>query len=102
MTKTSKSLALAEIKPITKSSKGFSGGLEDLGNFKEGFCLKIISSDDDEWVVCTDNMEEKENFMEALAIVKGKATIFSTPDKKLEGTATLEMGDFSSAPIPYE
>jgi len=47
-------------------------------------------------------MEEKENFMEALAVAKGKATIFSTPEKKMEGTATLEMGDFSGAPVPYE
>jgi hypothetical protein len=43
MTKTVKSLSIHDIKPITKNSKGFSGGLEDLGNFKEGFCWKVIT-----------------------------------------------------------
>jgi hypothetical protein len=52
-----------------------------LGNFKEGFCFKIITSEDDEWVVCTDNIEEKDTFMDALSVAKGKATIFTKPEK---------------------
>lgn len=36
------SIPIAMIKPIFKSMKGYSGGIEDLGNFKEGFCFGIF------------------------------------------------------------
>jgi hypothetical protein len=29
------------MKPVIMTKKGFTGGLEDLGNFKEGFCFKV-------------------------------------------------------------
>jgi hypothetical protein len=35
----------------------FSGGLEDLGNFHEGFCWKIVASNDALWNMCADTME---------------------------------------------
>jgi len=62
MIRTAKSLLISEIKPIFKSVKGFSGGLEDLGNFKEGFCFKVITMNQ-EWVMCAESLPEKENFM---------------------------------------
>jgi len=101
MTKTVKSLSIHDIKPISKNSKGFSGGLEDLGNFKEGFCWKVLTSEEEEWVMCSDNLEAKENFMEALTTTKGAATVFAKPDKELEGEATIDAADFSGAPEPY-
>jgi len=42
--KINKMLSINDIKPITKGKKGYSGGLEDIGNFKEGFCWKVILS----------------------------------------------------------
>jgi len=44
------------IKPIVKTKKGLSGGLEDIGNFREGFCFKVISVAEESWIVCNDNI----------------------------------------------
>jgi len=92
LTKTVKSMSIHDIKPIFKNAKGYGGGLEDIGNFKEGFCWKVIKSDDASWIMCSDNMKEKEEWMEAIMVIKGAATIFAKPDKTLEGSATIDMG----------
>jgi hypothetical protein len=39
------------IKPIIKTKKGLTGGLEDIGNFKEGFCYKVITGAEESWIV---------------------------------------------------
>jgi len=36
--------------------QGYKGGLEDIGNFKEGFCFRLKSSTNVVWNVCADTM----------------------------------------------
>lgn len=55
MTKTQKSLHMNIIKPIIRTKKGLTGGLEDIGNFKEGFCWKVISGAEESWIMCADS-----------------------------------------------
>jgi len=43
---------MAGIKPILKTKKGFMGGLEDQGNYAEGFCFRINAIPETIWVVC--------------------------------------------------
>jgi hypothetical protein len=71
LVKTVKSVTIAEIKPIVKTKKGYTGGLSDLGNFREGFCFKVALSDGPEWVMCSANLTDKEAWMVALAAIKG-------------------------------
>lgn len=42
MTRAVASIAISNIKPVSKGKKGFTGGLVDIGNFKEGFCFEIV------------------------------------------------------------
>jgi hypothetical protein len=61
-----KFMAISAIKPITKTKNGLSGGVEDLGNFKEGFCWKVNADNDGEevtWIMCTLDLFEKETWM---------------------------------------
>lgn len=88
MTQTIKSLPINVIKPITKGKKGFAGGLEDLGNFKEGFCFKIVLSNGEEWIMCCDSLDEKEEWMDAIVLVKGLMTTITT-SAVLEGQITI-------------
>jgi len=43
---------MTDIKPISKNMKNgaYNGGLEDLGNFREGFCWKVVNMDDSMWI----------------------------------------------------
>jgi len=81
ITRTMKTLALADIKPITKSKrKGISGGAEDLGNFAEGDCLKVnamAKGEETTWIMCCDTDAEKVAWLDVLMFVKGKYTSFS-------------------------
>jgi len=79
LTKTMKFLSISGIKPIVKGKTGLSGGVEDLGNFKEGFCWKVNADMDGEevtWIMCTLDLFEKETWMTMIAEVKGKLTVF--------------------------
>lgn len=56
LVKTVKSMPTSAIKPIFIKKTGYSGGIEELGNFKEGFCFKINSLQGGEelsWIMCT-------------------------------------------------
>jgi hypothetical protein len=44
--KISQVLPIAEIKPVVRTKKGITGGIEELGNFREGYCWKVVKSDD--------------------------------------------------------
>jgi len=63
LVKNANSLSIHSIKPIIKGKNGFSGGLEDIGNFAEGFCFKVVKSDDSAWIICVDNLKDKEEWM---------------------------------------
>lgn len=63
--KTYKSLELEWIEPVVTGDlvQGYKGGLEDIGNFKEGFCFRIKSQTNVIWNVCADTMEQKTKWM---------------------------------------
>lgn len=76
--KTQKTVALAAIKPIVKTNVGYTGGLEDMGDFEEGFCFKIIASvgSDEAWIICVATAELKLQWMNTVTSLKGKYTAF--------------------------
>lgn len=79
------------IKPVIKSKKGYQGGVEELGNFREGFCWKVnamIGGDEITWIMCTQNLTDKEVWMETIRLVKDMFTSFAKT-KALEGIATI-------------
>jgi len=75
-----KALAISVIKPVIKVKGGYTGGVEDLGNFREGFCWKVNGSQDGEdvtWIMCSNDLFEKEHWMEIIRLVKDKFTSFT-------------------------
>lgn len=89
MAHTIKSMPTNQIKPIIVTKNGVSGGLDDIGNFKEGYCWRVIQSDDVNWVMCSDALDDKEGWMAAIREIKNAYTVFEAPPKKIEGTITL-------------
>lgn len=79
LSKTVKYFSLDSIKPIIKGKKGLSGGLEDLGNFREGFCFRILGSHKINWIMCGDALSDKENWMSLIEKVKTTYTEFVEP-----------------------
>lgn len=71
------------------TKKGVSGGIEDIGNFKEGFCWKVVMDSEDVWIMCSDSIDDKEIWISAIRELKGSLTAFEEPPKKIEGTVTL-------------
>jgi len=66
LARTVDALPLANIKPIVKTKKGFSGGLEDQGNFEEGFCFRVNAMGGPEeliWVICVEDLKTKDDWM---------------------------------------
>jgi len=60
LTKTQKTISMNVIKPIIRTKKGLTGGLEDIGNFREGFCFKVVTESDESWIMCCSSLTEKE------------------------------------------
>jgi len=89
MAKISKVLPIHEMKPVVRGKIGYSGGVEDIGNFREGFCWKVVKSDDVEWIMCSSSNDKKEDWMDAIVKVKGMASIMTTELAELEGEITL-------------
>ena len=95
-----KTLAIASIKPVIKTMMGYTGGLEDLGNFREGMCWKVngvVEGEDVTWIMCANDLFEKEEWMEIIRLVKDKFTVF-TKEKSLEGEATIGNVGFEEEP----
>jgi hypothetical protein len=48
------------------------GGVEDEGNFKEGFCFKLsfVLDGKKQFIVCADELNVKEEWMEAIIQTK--------------------------------
>lgn len=62
-------MPINSIKPVTMKRNGYSGGVEDLGNFKEGFCWKVnamVDGNDNTWIMCTEDLFEKEAWMKII------------------------------------
>lgn len=57
---------LKEIKPITINERTMIGGVEDAGDYTEGFCIDISVLNDKIFTVCLDSSEEKRKWMSTL------------------------------------
>jgi len=55
--------------------------MEDIGNFKEGFCFKLLASSELVWIVCADDLDDKNTWMAAIKSTKEAATTFEKPEK---------------------
>jgi len=95
LTKTMKSLHMDIIKPIVKTKKGLSGGLEDIGNFREGFCFKIISVAEESWIMCLDDITSKNQWIDTIEKIKGSLSVVGSDEPELEGEVTLDSNPFS-------
>jgi hypothetical protein len=52
------------------------GGVQDIGDFKEGFCFKLIAKTGDQWTFCADTKPLKEKWLsEIRPLVKMKMSI---------------------------
>ncbi len=76
MAKTVDSLELKSLVDVKIDKSGASkGGIEDLGNFQEGFCFllraKTLTSSF-KWVICTDDYRSKCDLMKKLIVLKFK------------------------------
>jgi hypothetical protein len=71
-------LNIESIKPVQESSGYGEGttdnqnGIQDFGNFSEGFCFKVLTSRprQETWILCTESDLEKTNFMKTLKQLK--------------------------------
>jgi hypothetical protein len=41
----------------------YSGGLVDIGNFREGFCFKLYLRNDAVWALCASSFKEKNEWI---------------------------------------
>lgn len=67
-------LAIDKIKPVSEKP-GFevkNNGLQDFGNFSEGYCFKVLYEGDMNWIICSDTQAEKNNLMMRLKQLKLK------------------------------
>lgn len=70
----------------------YKGGLEDIGNFREGFCFRLRSKTKIVWNICAENLDLKIKWMQAIYSIMEKIEIsvqgsgeamVITPDIKL-------------------
>jgi len=101
LTKTQRSLHMNIIKPIIRTKKGLTGGLEDIGNFKEGFCFKVISGSEESWIMCCDSDSDKLMWMDAIIKLKGALSIVGEEEPSIEGTVNLGPSPFDTASKGY-
>ena len=61
------------LEPVNASSKYVKGGVEDMGNFKEGFCFSLNykkNSNKSKWIICSDSYAEKMKWVNCIAKLK--------------------------------
>lgn len=61
-----------DITPIPEGDK-FGGGLNDMGNFSEGYCFKINTKQFMTWILCAENEGDKSKLMELIKRMKIKS-----------------------------
>jgi len=66
--KTYKSIEMEWIEPTVTGDliQGYKGGLEDVGNFREGFCFRLKLTTNVIWNICADSQDQKEKWMKTL------------------------------------
>lgn len=80
------------IKPIA-DEPGFHGGLSDFGNFKEGFCFKVLTSQSGSWtwVVCTKDDQDKKVMMQIIKQLKVSEELGEYTTSTAKKHAMLEL-----------
>jgi len=76
ITKTQLFMPSQSIKPIVQGKNGPMGGVEELGNFKEGYCFKVnavATGGDVTWIMCAPSLGDKNDWMKMIAESKGFA-----------------------------
>ena len=94
-----KAVASYPLRKLLPQADGkFKGGVEDLGDFKEGFCFKLQFLLDRKRVVvlCADSMEIKQNWMNSMVEAKKiadmaitKVPAFSVDETVVEGESVI-------------
>ena len=77
---------------LMSSSSTLKGGVEDQGNFKEGFCFKldrpIGAKKEEMWILCAPEYKLKDTFMHQIAELRGN---FGTIIKSVETEQAAEI-----------
>jgi hypothetical protein len=69
--RTYRSMDIEHILPLRfRGNRGnridYEGGLEDLGEFREGYCFKIENEYSEQWNICCDSLEEKVRWLQKI------------------------------------
>ena len=65
---------MAQVAPVHETPD-YNGGIQEFGNFDEGFCFKVnqTSGDSKVWIICTKSQEKKMSLMNFMRKIKLKA-----------------------------
>jgi len=87
-------LEVANIQQVAEDS--YLGGIEDYGNFNEGFCFRanLKEGDFSIWTICTDSLETKKTLMNKIKSIKVK-------QQRDEGLI-ISNGNIKKAPRPED
>jgi hypothetical protein len=87
-------LEIANIQQVAENT--YDGGIEDYGNFAEGFCFRVnlLAGDFSIWTVCTDTLPEKTKLMTKIKMIKVK-------QQRDEGLIVTN-GNIKKAPRPED
>jgi hypothetical protein len=90
---------------LVKESNEYSGGIQDFGNYKEGYCLKLnlnltlSKNSASNYVICTNTREEKivlMQFLKKIKIKKQRAQGYIVTDNKINQETLLDYSKKSS------
>ena len=91
-------LTVSSLAPQLEWDTRYEGGVEDQGNFREGFCFrlnrKISSGGIEKWITCADNMEDKALWMTGITnLIIGEGSMVEQLNVRKDYEITL--GDYS-------
>jgi len=87
-------MELANLQQVSEDS--FTGGVEEYGNFSEGFCFRVNlkAGDYSIWTICTDDLVQKKKLMDSIKNIKVKM-------QRDEGLI-VSNGNIKKAPRPED
>jgi hypothetical protein len=93
-----KTIDIAEIKSLFDVKQGndgeVKGGIEDLGNFQEGFCFSLrgkSSSGPYKWVICADSFQEKCDLMQKIIALRLRCQIKFGVNKSMSAITNIKF-----------
>jgi len=95
MQKIIESLNISDIEKVNENPKDKKSGITDFGNFDEGYCLKILTKNQNRiiFVICFDKIEEKNQVFDLIRKLKIEEQhsegIFEVKEKKKETLSDL-------------